>query len=383
VLSKVANIVQKNLSNIQGVGGGLAGLAGGLGGSLFDKAKNSIQTNAAAAKILNKSPLELGDAKPNAHMQQNPYEAGVVYYPENVQQLGTGHYMFFDILETTTIYTGLKDVLKGGTSAVLKKLGEDGLAAKVNQDRLSQSGKGATFSNGKSRITQQSSGINGGMIGSRHTRVADTIVLYTPPGVKTSYNVTHSGKETGMLGDFLGIKSPADLGARGLEIMQKIGVEIGQLVTQAIPGAGDLKGALQKVTGRAFNNNLEMVFEGVPMREFQYNFEFAPRNRGELDAARKIISLFKFHMHPELGLTNDFVVPSQFQLTYMYLDKQNMYIPRISKCVLTKMDLSHGDDSVFSTFAADELGAAPVYTKMALSFSETEIMTKQKIAEGF
>ena len=383
MLSKVANIVQKNLSNIQGVGGGLAGLAGGLAGSLFDKAKNSIQTNAAAAKILNKSPLELGDAKPNAHMQQNPYEAGVVYYPENVQQLGTGHYMFFDILETTTIYSGLKDILKGGTAAVLNKLGEDGLAAKANQNRLSQSGRGATFSNGKSRITDQSSGINGGIIGSRHTRVADTIVLYTPPGVKTSYNVTHSGKETGMLGDLLGAKSALDLGARGLEIMQKIGVEIGQLVTQAIPGAGDLKGALQKVTGRAFNNNLEMVFEGVPMREFQYNFEFAPRNRGELDAARKIISLFKFHMHPELGLTNDFVVPSQFQLTYMYLDKQNMYIPRISKCVLTKMDLSHGDDSVFSTFAADELGAAPVYTKMALSFSETEIMTKQKIAEGF
>ena len=88
-------------------------------------------------------------------------------------------------------------------------------------------------------------------------------------------------------------------------------------------------------------------------------------------------------MHPELGMTNDFVVPSQFQLTFMYLDKQNMYIPKISKCVLTKMDLAHGDESVFSTFAADELGAAPVYTKMALSFSETEIMTKQKIAEGF
>jgi hypothetical protein len=186
-----------------------------------------------------------------------------------------------------------------------------------------------------------------------------------------------------MLGDLLGTKSFADIALRGGEILQKIGIEVGQLVTQAIPGAGDLKGALQKVTGAAFNNNLEMVFEGVPMREFSYNFEFAPRNRGELDAARKIISLFKFHMHPELGKTNDFIVPSQFQLTYMYLDKQNMYIPKISKCVLTKMDLSHGDDNVFSTFASDELGAAPVYTKMALSFSETEIMTKQKIAEGF
>ncbi len=382
MLGKVASIVQKNLSNIQGVGGGLTGLVGGLGGSLFDKAKNSIQTNAAAAKILNKSPLELGDNKPSAHMQQNPYESGVVYYPDNVQQLGTGHYMIFDILETTTISSSITDLVKGGLSTGLKKLGEDSLAAQTSQNRLS-TGKSATFSNGQSRITKQSSGINAGGLGSRHIRVADTIILYTPPGVKTSYNVTHSGKETGMLGDILGMGNPADLALRGVEIAQKMGVEIAQMVTQMIPGAGDFKAALQKATGRAFNNNLEMVFEGVPMREFQYDFEFAPRNRGELDAARKIISLFKFHMHPELGMTNDFVVPSQFQLTFMYLDKQNMYIPKISKCVLTKMDLAHGDESVFSTFAADELGAAPIYTKMDLSFSETEIMTKQKIAEGF
>ena len=382
MLSKVASLVQKNLSNLQSVGGGLTGLVGGLGGSLFDKAKNSIQTNAAAAKILNKSPLELSDTKPSAHMQQNPYEAGVVYYPDNVQQLGTGHYMIFDILETTTIASEAIDLIKGGLQTGLKSLSEESLAAKIGNTRLT-GGKSSTFSNGKSRITKQSSGINAGMLGSRHQRVADTIILYTPPGVKTSYNVTHSGKETGMLGDILGMGKPSDLALRGVEIAQKMGVEIAQMVTQMIPGAGDFKAALQKSTGRAFNNNLEMVFEGVPMREFQYSFEFAPRNRGELDAARKIISLFKFHMHPELGMTNDFVVPSQFQLTFMYLDKQNMYIPKISKCVLTKMDLTHGDDSVFSTFAADELGAAPIYTKMDLSFSETEIMTKQKIAEGF
>jgi hypothetical protein len=38
---------------------------------------------------------------------------------------------------------------------------------------------------------------------------------------------------------------------------------------------------------------------------------------------------------------------------------------------------------VFTTFAADEKGAAPVLSKMTLTFAETEIMTKQKIAEGF
>mgnify|MGYP007073088236 CR=1 FL=1 len=379
-LSKVANLIQKNLGNL--TGGGLVGLGGGIIGALTDKAKNMAQTNAAAAKILNKSPLELNDTSPVAHMKSNPFQYGTVYYPENVQNLGTGHFIIIDILETTTLVSSITDLVKGGLSAGFKKLGEDSLAAKTNENRLT-GGKSATFSNGKSRITKQSSGINAGGLGSRHSRVADTIILYTPPGVKTSYNVTHSGKETGMLGDILGMTKPSDLALRGVEIAQKMGVEIAQMVTQAIPGAGDFKGALQKATGRAFNNNLEMVFEGVPMREFSYTFEFAPKNRKELDSARKIISLFKFHMHPELGQTNDFVVPSQFQMSYMYIDKQNMYIPRVSKCVLTKMDLEHGDQTVFSTFAGDELGAAPVYTKMSLSFSETEIMTKQKIAEGY
>jgi hypothetical protein len=60
-----------------------------------------------------------------------------------------------------------------------------------------------------------------------------------------------------------------------------------------------------------------------------------------------------------------------------------MYIPRISKCVLKNMDLTHGDESVFSTFAGDNFGAAPVMQKMGLTFAETEIMTKQTIARGF
>ena len=379
MLGKVAGIVQKNLSNLQATGAGLAGLGGGLAGALFDKAKNSIQTNAAAAKILNKSPLELNDTSPASHMKQNPYEYGTVYYPSNVTDLGTGHYMFFDILETTTIYDAAQSKYNGAKSAVYSALGADKRSAKAKARQLT-AGKAATFKDGTSRIQPTSSGINAG--GGRHTRVADSIVLYTPAGLKTTYTVTHTGKETGILGDMASMSFGDNVLARGGEITAKIGMQITDMLTQAA-GVGDFKAVLQKTTGRAFNNNLEMVFEGVPMREFSFEFEFVPKNRIELDSARKIISLFKFHMHPEISNSGDFVVPSQFQITYMYIDKQNTYIPRISKCVCTKLDLQHGDETVFSTFAGDELGAAPVYTKMSLSFSETEIMTKQKIAEGY
>jgi hypothetical protein len=167
------------------------------------------------------------------------------------------------------------------------------------------------------------------------------------------------------------------------EVGTKLGTEIGSMALSLVPGAGDLKGALQKVTGMAFNPNLEMVFKGVPMREFDYTFEFAPKNKKELESAQKIINKFKYHMHPEMGPANDFIVPSQFQITYMYMENRNTYIPKISKCVLKSMDLQHGDEGVFSTFAADAFGAAPIYTKMVLKFAETEIMTKGTISQGF
>ena len=389
MLGKVAGIVQKNLSNlksVQGVGSGLIGGAIAAGFSLMDKAKNSVQVNAEAAKILNKSPLEIDDTSPVAHMKSNPFQYGTVYYPENVQNLGTGHYIIIDILETTTIGAeitskGLKGIEKGA-----KKLGADNISSLAKNSSLNlKTGQNTFLKDGTNRISKQLSGINKDARfgrGSRHTRVTDTIILYTPPGIKTNYVVNHSGVETGMMADLVGIGSFADI-SRLLEVATKAGAEVLQMITQAAPGVGDFKAALQKVSGRAFNNNLEMVFKDVPMREFQYTFEFAPRNRKELDSARKIISLLKFHMHPELGIKNDFVVPSQFQITFMYMDKINGYIPRIAKCVLTKMDLAHGDESVFSTFTSDNVGAAPVHTKMDLTFAETEIMTKQKIAEGF
>ena len=63
MLGKIASIVQQNLGN----------LSGGISG-LVDSVKNSAQTNAAAAKILNKSPLEISDTSPTQHLKQNPYE---------------------------------------------------------------------------------------------------------------------------------------------------------------------------------------------------------------------------------------------------------------------------------------------------------------------
>ena len=381
-MSKISNLIQSNLSNLLN---NVGSTGNAIADAVLNKAKNKMAVNKAAKNILQNSPLEIYETSETGHMRGNFYAYGQVHYPENVMALNSGHYIIIDILETSTIASDLGQYMRKGVVKGLRALGADAAAtkaaAKVKKKKYVKGVRTATGY--EDRITTPSSGINAGFVGDRHTRVSDTIVLYTPPGMKTTYTVNHEGVETGMLGDVLGIQSFSDLAARSGEIMMKIGAEAGAMITSLIPGAGDLKGAISKTTGKAFNNNLEMVFKGVPMREFTYNFEFAPKNRVELDSARKIINLLKLHMHPELGVMNDFIVPSQFQLTFMYLDRRNMYIPKISKCVLKNMDLSHGDDAVFSTFAGDELGAAPVYTKMSLTFAETEIMTKKTIAEGY
>jgi hypothetical protein len=47
------------------------------------------------------------------------------------------------------------------------------------------------------------------------------------------------------------------------------------------------------------------------------------------------------------------------------------------------MSVDYSPEGVFHTFKADDKGAMPVISKMTLSFTETEIMTKKTVAEGF
>ncbi len=45
---------------------------------------------------------------------------------------------------------------------------------------------------------------------------------------------------------------------------------------------------------------MEVLFSTMGVREFTYNFNFAPRNQDETAEIQQIIQLFRFHMAPEL-----------------------------------------------------------------------------------
>ena len=78
-----------------------------------------------------------------------------------------------------------------------------------------------------------------------------------------------------------------------------------------------------------------------------------------------------------------FLSPSEFQITYMYRNKQNRYIPHISRCVLKSLEVDYATEGQFHTFREDDTGAAPITTTMSATFAETEIMTKEMIGLGY
>lgn len=354
---------------------------------------NGGQKKKLAAKLLNKSPLEIDNIDPTAHMKENPYQYGTVYYPQETSNLGEGHYIIFDVI----MHKSSK--FKTDKQANVRILPE------ADYSR-SYVGEPTSYQNAVSNLKKQNSfanpqatrlqGVKAGLNAKTptHTFLSDSIILYTPgSALKFGYSVAQDGIDTGiagLLGDTLTGISDFDSamaaikggGADAVAMLARSGI-FG--AAGLIPGFENIQGAYDKAKGQAVNPQQEMVFSKVNFREFEFPFEFAPKNAQEKDQMHKIINLFKFHMHPEYkGDTKGFFnVPSEFQITYMYRENINTYIPRISRCVLANMNIDFAPEGVFSTFKADNGGAAPVLATMNLLFKETEIMTKERIAEGF
>ena len=386
--SKVANVIKGKIGNA---------IVGAIGNKIMSSFASQGQTSKIAAKLLSKSPLEIGNNNPTAHLKENPYSYGTVYYPQETSNMGDGHYVIFDILmhnessfKTNTFNNGLlTDNAKnfvGGEAAFFAAGG-----ATRNLSNIKRRGIGTT-----KRIRDVNSGMFS-KLKSKHTYISDSIIMYMPPeGMKYSYSADYEALETGLAGDVAqgigglvndaGFKDKLQAAAKGTTgVVQELVKEAGFGVASLIPGFENARGVYDKFKGQAKNPNLESVFKSVPFREFNFPFTFAPKNEKEKDSVHKILQLFRFHMLPEQqsGANGYFNVPSEFQITYMYRDNENAYLPKVSRCVLKNCEINYAPDNVVSTLTPDERGAPPTIITMNLTFGETEIMTKDTVSKGF
>ena len=154
----------------------------------------------------------------------------------------------------------------------------------------------------------------------------------------------------------------------------------------AIPGLQGTREAYEAAQGAIVADRMELAFKGLNKRKFQFQFKFLPKNKREADEVRNIIFAFRANAAPEFVGGNrqgrKMRVPNTFDIQYMYDGNENQYLQKISTCVLENITVTYGGDR-FRTFTPNEEGAPPVETQCTLEFSEMELITKERIFEGY
>lgn len=152
------------------------------------------------------------------------------------------------------------------------------------------------------------------------------------------------------------------------------GMQIPSLIAGGTTRFENIIGSAFKIKTNPFR---EVLFESVDYRTFNFRYRFMPKSQQESDNIRRIINMFKFHMHPELTDNKFFYIyPSEFEVVYNYRGSENTYFNRIQNCALIDMTVEYGGDK-FATFE----NGAPVETILTLSFRELELLHKGALAD--
>ena len=133
------------------------------------------------------------------------------------------------------------------------------------------------------------------------------------------------------------------------------------------------------------NPMILQLFKSVNRREFSFSYEFVPVNEREALMVYNIIRTFKKYSHPKRALQGRYLeFPAEFRITFMQGTGENLYLPRIARCVLKEVSVKYGTET-YASFApiAGRDGSPPVRIEMTLTFSEVEILTQERIDQGY
>lgn len=271
---------------------------------------------------------------------------------------------------------------------------------KAGQQNLDKLGKG------EEGFVQEALGIGGAL-----KRANKTICLYMPGGVSTNYEMKYAETDftkaaqmstmvQGGIKNLMSMVTNGSIDESTKDAADAIGKQMAmgtvKQISEKLDEIGDKMGLggdnakvnLDKLVEagqhrKAKNPFVLQLFEQVERRTFDYEFEFIPRSRREVNEVYAIIRTLKRYSFPSRALGGRMLdFPAEFRITYVNMDKENLYLYRMARCAMTGIDLSYGTNP-FTTFKPDDGGAAPTKITMKLKFSELEILTQQRIDQGF
>tara|TARA_A100001011_G_scaffold107084_1_gene113468 strand:+ start:3395 stop:4540 length:1146 start_codon:yes stop_codon:yes gene_type:complete len=204
------------------------------------------------------------------------------------------------------------------------------------------------------------------------------IMLHIPDGLASTMNVSYNTNGIGVGSEFLnqlmqgGFSEAFDAGKEMLDR--------GSLALLRTLGGGDIEALRQ---GYAINPNETQLLEGIPYREFSFEYDFQPKSPEEAQMVLDIIYTFRSAMLPDTfnagtAKTNAgfFNYPNKFTLDFEGPIKK--FVDGFMPMVCTKCDVAVGGDQKFSTFETGQ----PVRYVMSIAFTEIVMMTQEGYTSG-
>ena len=226
--------------------------------------------------------------------------------------------------------------------------------------------------------------------GEKDRQILATMYLPIPGGISDSNGVDWSKGDMGLLEQTLanfGMKAmmggvPAATGA----VEQTAGAaQANSDPLKTAVGAGIIKNltgvdALQRERGAVFNQNTELLFNGVQLRQFSFNYKFSPRDTGEAEMVKKIIRTLKQGMSPKKA--NNFIFiksPHTFFLSYHLRNQDHPYLNKFKECALTSLQVNYTPDGNYATYYDGSM----VSYSVTMSFQELEPVFDDDYGGGF
>ena len=383
----------------------LTGISGAVRANVAGMANKAVKSAASTVKsIAGLNPEGSNSSLGTIAKTTRTGSSSILTYPLNVDNdPQMGHYILFHIntrtnpkvlttRERKSIHDAARKVQKemsiatGDEFAGLTQLGTTALD-KVDPTKLSDA-KGASGKLNRSIVLDKLP----------TTVLEKSIALYMPPSVQVTYDVKYGDQEVSALavagmaaidafkGGDTTTKLKNAINAATPGVKEALSAMLETTVDTVASGASTLI-ALERGTVRT--PRMELMFEGVGRRSFQYEFTFTPKSQQEAKIIEEIIYNFKFYAMPKYSNPNtkrEMDIPGTFDIQYMYRGGENSFLNKVSTCFLKKVDVQYGADRYTAyepTSSKFGSGPPPQKSKLTLQFNEIEVLSQDHIALGY
>jgi len=338
--------------------------------------------------------LQSGQTKindPLTDLESNEFAYQIYQYPTsmNPDYPDKGHYIVFyiNVPALSSWATNISDTVQPVANRGDVTATRFGLRTEALKSGGGDGGFGDSFG--------QLFGFSNLVLGNKTKRTTAAISLYIP---NTMVFLQNAQWETISLSSALGLvgkmASSVDLiskgkyGAAAASVASAVSKGIVGPISTMLVGTdltkalGDINGIALAAAGMADNPQNFLLFKQMDFRKFQFDFILTPETPQEAEIIKQIIYLFRFHSAPEVMSDSGgrfFIPPSMFDIDFIHDGKRNAFLPKLSTCVINSINVDYAAAGQWSTYN----DGVPLQTRLTIDFTESEIMTKDRIMEGF